>query len=169
MRGNPLLQLEVAQFQPVGGERLADRAFQVGARLADRHAQHQRHRGPPGIDADAHARARLREGHGCFREADLAEELLDLVRSHASIVASANLWEPPRRRSLSPACRLPHRQPLAGQARRSLIQAGAWSLALGNPLTHLSTPAAASRGASTGLSSRWSMRSPASRSQCCRK
>ena len=46
---------------------------------------------------------------------------------------------------------------------------GAWSLAPGKPRTQRSTPAARRRGASSSLSSRWSMRRPASRGQWFRK
>ncbi len=48
---------------------------------------------------------------------------------------------------------------------RSSTHAGAWSLAFSRPRTSRSTPAPASRPAMLGLSSRWSMRSPASRGQ----
>jgi len=48
---------------------------------------------------------------------------------------------------------------------RNTIHAGAWSLAPSSPRTVRSTPAFVSRGESTGLTSRWSSRRPASRGQ----
>ena len=41
-----------------------------------------------------------------------------------------------------------------------MIQVGAWSLASGRPLTHLSTPASTSAGSNEAFRSRWSMRRP---------
>jgi hypothetical protein len=51
----------------------------------------------------------------------------------------------------------------------STTHVGAWSLAPGRPRTQRSTPASDSARARGGDSSRWSMRRPASRSQCRRK
>lgn len=51
----------------------------------------------------------------------------------------------------------------------SSIHAGAWSLALSSPRAHRSTPPSMSRGSSTWLTRRWSMRRPASRDQEFRK
>src|SRR5690606_22927632 len=52
---------------------------------------------------------------------------------------------------------------------RTSTQVGAWSLALSCSRTQRSTPASTSPLASAGLSSRWSMRRPRSRSACWRK
>jgi hypothetical protein len=82
----------------------------------------------------------------------------------AAHAASQAIWHSPATvagMSVPPRSRCDHR--------RTVTQVGAWSLAFSSSRTHRSTPAPFRPLARTGLSSKWSMRSPRSRSACCRK
>jgi altronate dehydratase len=155
-------QPDLLHHRPRLGLRLRAGAF---AQALDQHgalaAAGRRHR---------HQLRRRRRRHRLDRRdgrADLPPDARHRVRPEDEERAAR--LRPERVRSLVARRRDVSRARLSTNAQASSIQTGAWSLALSRPRTCLSTPAATRRGRRLSLSSRWSMRRPASRGQLLRR
>ena len=109
-----------------------------------------------------------------FREKLTTEKLKDRLERMLRDMETEALRREPRSAEREPSSGA-FTKPLATQhvmsmgRQSSSIQAGAWSLGFSRARTARSTPAARRRLAAGALSSRWSMRSPASRLKRLRK